>query len=79
MDIGTGAMSQRKLSLTLQLSPPEAYEGGGLEFFGAGELSVSRLQGTLIAFPSFLHHRVTPITRGKRESLVMWWHGPAFR
>jgi len=37
-----------------------------------------RKQGTVIVFPSFLKHRVTEVTRGKRYSLVQWLNGPDF-
>jgi predicted 2-oxoglutarate/Fe(II)-dependent dioxygenase YbiX len=36
-------------------------------------------QGSLVAFPSFMTHRVTPVTRGLRWSLVTWLEGPPFR
>lgn len=80
MDLGTGPMSCRKLSLSVQLSQPDAYDGGDLEFRIAG-LSRERLrrQGTLIAFPSYLQHRVAPVTRGERWSLVAWIEGPPYR
>ena len=78
MDIGPDAFSTRKLSLSVQLSPEADYDGGELEFL-VGEEVASRAQGTLIAFPSFLVHRVRPVTRGTRWSLVSWVAGPAFR
>lgn len=77
-DLGMGDNSTRKLSLSVQLSNPEDYDGGELEFMKTTH-SGSKQQGTIIIFPSFLHHRVTPITKGKRYSLVAWVHGNAFR
>lgn len=76
--------TQRKLSLVLQLSDPADYEGGDLEFQLKGngnspETNVLRGRGTSIVFPSYLTHRVTPVTRGKRHSLVTWYEGPPFR
>jgi PKHD-type hydroxylase len=70
----------RKLSLTIQLTDPAEYDGGGLEFHTEqGEVILSRPLGTALIFPSFVSHRVTRVTRGVRRSLVAWAHGPAFR
>lgn len=77
-DFGRGVYSVRKLSFSVQLSNPEEYEGGELEFMASRE-PAPRQQGTLIAFPSFLVHRVRPVTQGKRMSLVSWISGPPFR
>jgi PKHD-type hydroxylase len=46
---------------------------------GAGPTCAHRARGTLVAFPSYLLHRVTPITSGTRKSLVAWVSGPVFR
>lgn len=78
-DLGTGTTSNRKLSLSVQLSPEADYDGGELEFFLNPDGGAPRAQGALIAFPSFLVHRVAPVTRGTRYSLVSWISGPAFR
>jgi PKHD-type hydroxylase len=78
-DSGAGILSRRKISLSIQLSEPADYEGGALEFSGLGEASLARGVGTAIAFPSFFSHRVAPVTRGERWSLVGWMHGPPFR
>ena len=80
IDLGIGRFSRRKLSVSVQLSPADAYDGGDLEFHLTGLDRVSmRQQGTLVAFPSFLQHRVTPVTRGERYSLVAWIDGPPYR
>ena len=39
----------------------------------------AREQGSIIIFPSFVYHQVTPVTRGLRQSLVGWIAGPTFR
>jgi PKHD-type hydroxylase len=78
-DSGPGILSRRKISLCVQLSLPGDYDGGGLEFSGSGEASLSRGVGTAVAFPAFLSHRVAPVTRGERWSLVGWMNGPPFR
>ena len=80
IDLGTGRFSRRKISLSVQLSVASAYEGGELEFHISGlDREKMRQQGALIAFPSFLEHRVTPVTQGVRFSLVAWVDGPPYR
>ncbi len=78
MDIGQGLFSTRKLSMSLQLSDPEDYDGGELEF-RASSTPAPKEQGSLIVFPAFLEHRVRPVTRGTRLSLVSWVAGPPYR
>ena len=71
---------QRKLSLTVQLSDASDYDGGDLEFRqGASVIAAPRHRGAVVAFPSWAPHRVTPVTRGTRRSLVAWVGGPSFR
>lgn len=71
---------RRKLSFTLQLSAPSGYRGGDLELHGnEGIQAGPRERGTVIAFPSYVLHRVTPVTAGTRKSLVAWTWGPRFR
>ena len=64
----------RKISMTLVLSPESDFEGGGLELASAGKIARPK-QGHAIFFASFIQHRVVPITRGLRKSLVMWFGG----
>jgi PKHD-type hydroxylase len=70
----------RKLTLSLQLSQASAYEGCELQT-QLGELAFSapKERGTLVCFPSYVAHRVTPITAGVRKAMVMWAVGPEFR
>ena len=78
----------RKLSLTLQLTDKTKYEGGDFQFKWIQDNKKDLLNiitvddakdmGTIIIFPSFIHHQVMPITRGKRESLVNWSVGKEF-
>lgn len=79
MDVSERQTSTRKLSISVQLSHPEAYEGGGLEFMPMGELPFSRGRGSVIVFPSYLCHRADRVTKGARSVLVAWAHGPTFR
>ena len=70
----------RKISISVQLSQSEDYEGGDLELLYREEPAKSeRSRGALIAFPSFVLHRVTPVTRGTRWSLVGWITGARWR
>jgi PKHD-type hydroxylase len=77
-DCGIGGASTRKLAITIQLSSPEDYCGGQLEFVGNNLSQDASLQGSIIIFPAFLIHRVSPVTHGMRISLVTWLHGPKF-
>jgi PKHD-type hydroxylase len=71
---------RRKLSLSLQLTEPSLYDGCDLQLHGANHIDTApRTRGALIAFPSYVLHRVTPITRGVRKSVVVWTTGPKFR
>jgi len=67
----------RKLSLSVQLSNPSDYEGGGLLLWP--EVRVPRNQGCCVVFPSYILHKVTPVESGTRYSLVGWVQGPPFR
>jgi PKHD-type hydroxylase len=80
-DIGGGPTSRkRKLTLVLQLSGADTYEGGDLEVMpGAQTLVANRAQGCVSVFPSFTLHQVTPVKSGTRYSMTVWAHGPAFR
>lgn len=70
----------RKLSLSVQLSDPSEYDGGELEILTSLEYPeiAPKDQGTSFYFNSHLLHRVTPVTRGTRYSLVAWITGPRF-
>jgi len=70
----------RKLSLSLQLSDPAEYDGCALEVRAANNIDVAPMErGAVIAFPSYVLHRVTPIARGRRAALVSWISGPLLR
>ena len=53
------------------------FEGGDLELMD--EVNCKLKQGHAICFASFLNHRVKPVTRGIRQSLVVWFGGTPFR
>jgi predicted 2-oxoglutarate/Fe(II)-dependent dioxygenase YbiX len=76
----SGFRPLRKISISIQLSRSEDYDGGDLElFFIDRPQRVERARGALIAFPSFVLHRVAPVTRGTRWSLVAWVLGTRWR
>lgn len=79
LDTGGGQTSTRKISMSVQLTEDTSYAGGDLEFSACSDLDPRRRRGTIIVFPSFLSHRITPVTAGQRASLVAWAHGPVFR
>jgi PKHD-type hydroxylase len=68
----------RKLSMTLLLNDPSEFEGGELQIAGAKNTKLMK-QGHATIFASFLQHAVTPVTRGVRRSLVMWFGGEPFK
>ena len=68
----------RKISMTLILSPDGDYEGGGLELARPGQI-LNPKQGHAVFFASFVNHRVVPVTKGLRKSLVMWFGGEPFK
>ena len=82
----------RKLSVTISLNDPDEYDGGNLEFDFRNQVDWERNKkkaihsceeirprGSMIIFPSFIHHQVTPVTEGTRYSLVVWSLGKPFR
>ncbi len=84
-----GEVAGRKLSMVVQLTDPTTYEGAELELLevvedygdeqAAAWRTATRRQGAVVAFPAFEYHRVTPLVRGERRSLVCWVGGPPFR
>lgn len=79
MDIG-GNIVNRKISISIQLSHPNEYSGGKLQFMTSKKInSVPKKKGTIILFPLYLLYRVTPVTKGIIKSLVIWFSGNNFR
>jgi PKHD-type hydroxylase len=78
-DLGVG-ISNRKLSVVLQLSNADEYEGGELQMNTGGSiLNVPKEKGLICFFPSFVLHRVKPLSSGLRRSLVTWLCGANLR
>lgn len=75
------APSDRKLSFCIQLSDPSTYEGGEFEFRGCDPLDndLFKPKGSILIFPSIFEHRVLPVTKGVRYSLVSWIEGPKWK
>jgi len=71
----------RKISVTVQLSDPSEYEGGSFEFTEteSPDIEASKAKGTVLVFPSYLQHKVNPVTKGIRRSLVAWFQGPRWQ
>ena len=74
----------RKLSTIVMLNDPKDFEGGDLEFYDYSPpgrknkiLKTNKIKqrGTIITFPSFVIHRLLPVTKGTRYSLVIWHKG----
>lgn len=83
-DCGAKEISIRKLSAIVQLSDENSYEGGDLEFgitneTGESNYTARRTRGSIIIFPAFLSHRITPITNGIRYSLITWINGDTWK
>ena len=68
----------RKISMTCLLSPENEFEGGDLELMAEGKVAKIK-QGHAVFFASFIRHRVKPVIRGNRKSLVMWFGGTPFK
>ena len=83
MDMNMGSKTDdcepRKLSMTLLLN--DDFEGGNFEIALGDQIDPTVLpakKGRALLFPSFILHRVTPVTKGIRRSLVIWCVGPKF-
>ena len=83
-DFGQGKESTRKLSIIVQLSDSDDYDGGDLEFAITTKddddfVKATRKKGSIIIFNPLIVHRITPIISGTRYSMVGWIHGDTFR
>jgi PKHD-type hydroxylase len=76
--VGMNEPPVRKISMTCLLSHESEFEGGGLELMSDGKIARPK-QGQAIFFASYIRHRVIPITKGVRKSLVVWFGGPSFK
>jgi len=71
----------RKISFSLQLSDPDDYEGGNIQFIDESDKSyiAPRQKGSLIIFDSRTKHRVCKVRSGVRKSIVGWVVGPRWK
>lgn len=80
IDMGANAVTTRKFSLVLQLTDPSEYEGGDLQIMNGNQIqTVDKCRGFVVGFPGFVLHKVTPVTKGIRKTIVIWVAGPPFR
>ncbi len=79
--ISSGGSVPRKLSLSILLSDPSEFEGGEFQVKTNTDVvqTLETIKGRAWFFPSYTLHRVAPVTKGVRRSLVLWVGGPAFR
>ena len=77
MDLGAKETACRKISCSVLLNDPSEFEGGEFQFYK--DRSVTLTKGDIVVFPSFLLHRVTPVTKGVRKSLVLWAGGSFYQ
>lgn len=76
-DCSPGRFSRRKLSLSVQLTDPSTYKGCELTF--DENFQAPKNMGSCTVFPSYKLHKVSPITEGTRQALVLWIDGPPLR
>lgn len=74
-----GTPTDRKLTVVCLLNDPSEFTGGEFQVRLYSEYTAPLVKGSMIAFPSFLEHRVTPVTSGIRKSATIWLNGPRFR
>ena len=80
MDIGPYPYNQRKLSFSIFVNDPSEYEGGQLEIWTNNQYDkIPNTKGGIVVFPSFLLHRVTPVTKGIRKVIVGFINGNPYR
>jgi len=78
-----GRQLHRKISMVVSLNDSSEYKGGEFQIQTVKTpthiIDVLKEAGSVIVFPSYIHHRVTPVLKGERYSLVAWFLGPAFK
>ena len=75
----SGLPVERKVTVICLLVDPSEFEAGELQLRLYSEYTAPLMKGSVIAFPSILEHRVTPVTAGLRATATMWLSGPRFR
>jgi PKHD-type hydroxylase len=76
----SGQQLDRKVTVVCLMNDPSEFEGGVLELQFHGKTYTPNLRkGSVVVFPSYILHRVTPVTKGVRKSATLWLSGPAFK
>jgi PKHD-type hydroxylase len=74
------SLTDRKITVVCLMNDLSEFEEGELQIsMGGTEYIIPLEKGSIVAFPSFLYHQVTPIKSGVRKSSTMWLSGPRFR
>lgn len=80
MDIGPNTINHRKISMVIQLSEADDYDGGELVLWNSNDTTIApKGIGNVMIFPSFMLHKVTPMVKGTRKSLVLWIGGGSYK
>jgi len=74
-----GHPTERKVTVICLLSDLSEFEAGELQIRLYADYTAPLVKGSIIAFPSILEHRVTPVTAGIRKTATMWLYGPRFK
>lgn len=74
-----GLPTDRKVSVVCLMNDPSEFEAGDLQLRLYSEYTAPLVKGSVIAFPSIIEHRVTPVTSGTRITATMWLNGPRFK
>jgi PKHD-type hydroxylase len=79
-DAVRNGIEDMKLTVIVNISD-KPYEGGDFQMFLGGIKTIDEIRspGSILVFPSFIEHQVTPVTKGTRKSLTLWIYGPCFR
>lgn len=75
----SGSPVERKVTAVCLMNEPSEFEGGEFQVQLYQDYTATLEKGTIIAFPSILYHRVTPVISGKRISATIWLNGPRFK
>lgn len=75
----SGSPIERKVTAVCLMNDPSEFEGGEFQVQLYQDYTATLEKGTIIAFPSILYHRVTPVISGKRISATIWLNGPRFK
>lgn len=75
----SGCATDRKVTVVCLMNDPSEFEGGEFQIRLYNDYVAPLSKGSLIAFPSILYHRVTPVISGLRMTATIWTSGPRFK